>query len=334
MGNHNHTRNTSFANAVKHCIYACMLMSPLLLFSCNHNNSTTDNPIQKFVPSNNCLNQIIAIKDSSSALSANFNQVINVTSIDRTTGNTFSAFNTIAGAIDPYDHQSCIINNTLYFLLRNNSAPGSILKTVDLTTQLPNDILLPNWYLSYLVYQSGTGIFYARSHYATGDSLASFNLIANNVSNFHNLVGIPNDVNAITINQNNGKLYLSSGTTVAHLQVYNNASLAELALSDNSTLLYGLRYSSNNNALYAFSSNTIFKIDATNGTRTALINLSRTINNSIYATAVDDCNNQLIISSFMNHASDSGMLIVYDFAAAKMATYYLPAYCYMAMSIK
>jgi hypothetical protein len=334
MGNPIPTTSPSFANAVWHGKFVAMLMPMLLLLSCSHNNTTNNNPIQSFVPPNNCLNQIIAIKDSSSAIATNFNQVINVSSLDRTTGNTFSAFNTITGAIDPYDHQSCIINNTLYFLLRNNAAPGSILKTVDLTTQLPNDILLPNWYLSYLVYQTGTGIFYARSHYASGDSLAAFSLSGNTVTNFHNLVGIPADVNAITINQNNGKIYLSSGTTVAHLQVYNNTTLTELALSDNSALLYGLRYSSNNNALYAFSTNTMFKIDAANGTRTALINFPRTINHTFYGAAVDDCNNQIIISSFMNNAADSGMLMVYDFAAAKMATYYLPAYCYMAITIK
>jgi hypothetical protein len=310
-----------------------LLLLPWLI-SCTHNNSNSNNNSFIFVPPNNCLTQLIGFKDSSRAALTNYNEVINIGFLDRSTGNILSSFNADSGTVDPNDHQSCILNNTLFFLLRNNSAPGSVLKAIDITTQLPLNIYLPAWYLSLLVYNNNTATFYARSHYTSGDSLASFSLSGNTVSSYRNIAGIPSDVNSITIDQTTGKLYLSAGTTVAHLYTFSANILSEITLSDNSSVLYGLRFSSSDNALYAFNQTALFKINAANGTRTSIMPFSRTISNTVYSGVVDDCNKQMIISSCINAAPDTGLLMVYDFTAAKMATYYLPFYSYMGLAIK
>lgn len=322
------------------CIFPFLKVFLLLaffpfLFSCKHEAPVSPPVITQFVPPNNCLTQVLGVKDSFFSNSANSNQILSVNYISRANGGTLSMFEQGEEILDNYDHQGLIMNGTYYFLVRSNSGPGSLLECINLTTELTQTIYIPNLYLSYLVCDSSSQTFFARSHYSGMDSLASFQVSSTAIINYQNIIAIPNNLVSQTIDPATGKIYLLSNSGSSQLSVYSSSNgLQNIPFTDNSIGIIGLRFNVNDNFLYALQDTNIIKINPATGAIAKLHSEPYQLSSGMFGAVMDQCNNQYIISGLKNSSTDTGVFIIYDNSLNGLASAVSPWYCYTALSVK
>lgn len=311
-----------------------MLLLPVsLLLSCKHQDPVAPVVVAPFIPPNNCQTQLIGVRDSLFANTVDHSQVLDISYVNRANGATQSMFGQDIGVLDNYDHQGLVIGGMYYFLIRSNSAPGSLLQSVNLSTELSESIYIPNLYLSYLIYDSASQTFFARSHYTDFDSLASFQLSGKAVINYRNIIAVNANTISTTIDPLTRDIYILGGNGT-QLSVYRNNVLQNISLSDNSSSVMGIRFNINDHCLYALQGSNIVKINTSTGVITKLCSEPYQLSTGIFGAVMDQCNNQFIISGVMASSADTGVFIVYDNSVGKLASTATAMYCYMALSVK
>ena len=305
------------------------------LSSCKHGALTTPSVPPKYLPTNDAYTQLLAIKDSLLPRTLDSNQILSVEFIDRKYGNSFSSFASALGVVDPNDHQGVVNNNTYYFLLYSNTSLGSTLQFYDLNNENAHKIDIPNLFLSYLTFDSVAQTYYARSHHLPGpDSLVSFQVIGSFLSAYSCLTAIPSNVRSITVDQVSHKVYMLSGSGAYKLSLYNGSAVSSISLSASNTTILGLRFNQNDNFLYAMQDSSIVKIDPASGNISKVMSQSSILDTATFGAVYDQYNDQYIISGVKRSTADSGVFIVYDRRANKIANINVSPYCYLALAIR
>ncbi len=318
-------------------VLLCALLSFAFFFSsCKHEETVPPVVNPKFIPGNKYNTQLLAIKDSLSVNTFDYNQVLLANSINRATGFPTSSFDLGRGVLDNYDHQGLIIGDVYYFLLRSDSVrSGCNLQCIILSTESTQSIYMPGLYLSYFVFDSLSQTFFAKSHFVTSDSLVSFQIKGNKIINYKNIIAVPNNIVCMTIDPLTSKIYLlTSLTGGTQLYVYNQQTLQNIPLSDNSAAIIGLRFNKNDNYLYGLQGTNIIKISTSTGLITKLYNEAIELSTDIFGAVLDQSNNQYIISAVKNSSADTGVIIVYDNSKNQLAITATPWFCYTALSVK
>jgi len=307
----------------------------LFLISCKHPPPVDPTGNPQFVPGNTCGTQLVGVRDSLNSGTVDQNPFLNVNFINRANGFWLSTFGQGGGILDNYDHQGLVIDGVYYFLIRSDSSsPGTFLQCINLSTELTQSIYIPNLYLSYLLYDSSSQTFFAKSHYnISSDSLALFQLSINAIINYQNIIAIPDNLISSTIDPDTHKIYLLSNNGSNQLSVYYNAALQNIPVSDNSAAILGLRFNINDHFLYALQDTNVIKINPSTGLITKLCGEPYQLSTSIFGAVIDQCNNQYIISGQENSSPNTGVFIIYDNSVGKLASIATPWYCYTALSV-